>query len=231
MHKGLVVSISLILLLSIDALGIIGQYGDIFTTAWEMMGFETFALAVYQNPTLIQAVIDKIAALILNMFNTMAEMDWVGALWYSDDIAYTSGPMLNPDFFQENFFPYLKHIGSLCRKRSIPFIYHSDGVLWEFMSDILNCGVTALHPIEPKSMNIFEVKEKVGDQLCLCGGIDLDLLARGDQQQVVDIVTRYIKELTSFGGYCVGSSNSIPEYVRVENYLVMIETTLAVGSW
>jgi uroporphyrinogen decarboxylase len=214
-----------------DNMGIIGQYGDIFTTTWELMGFETFAIAIYQDPTLIQALIDRIGKLILNMFDTMADMDWVGALWYSDDIAYASGPMLNPEFFQTYFFPYLKHIGSLCHKRSIPFIYHSDGVLWEFMSEILASGVTALHPIEPKSMNIFEVKEKVGDLLCLCGGIELDLLSRGEKQQVVEMVTQYIEKLAPSGGYCVGSSNSIPEYVNVENYIAMIETTLTIGTW
>ena len=28
-----------------DSMGVIGQYGDIFTLVWELMGFETFAFA------------------------------------------------------------------------------------------------------------------------------------------------------------------------------------------
>jgi uroporphyrinogen decarboxylase len=213
-----------------DSMGIIGQYGDIFTTTWEMMGFETFAMAIYDNPELLRAIYKRIGKIILSMFKTMADMDWVGSLWYSDDIAYSSGPMVSPDFFRSYFFPDLKYIGSLCRKRSIPFIYHTDGKLWEVLSDILESGVTALHPIEPKSMDIFEVKEKMGSQLCLCGGVDVDLLSRGSKTDVIDMVIKYIENIASSGGYCVGSSNSIPEYVNVENYLAMIETTITRGS-
>jgi len=209
-----------------DTMGIIGQYGDIFTTAWELMGFETFALSIYEQPDLIEAIFGKLSELILSMFDTMSEMDWVGALWYSDDIAYSSGLMVNPDFFRTYFFPQLKHIGSLCKKRSIPFIYHTDGVLWEVMQDIIDSGVTALHPIEPKSMNIYEVKEKVGDRLCLCGGIEVDLLSRGNRVEVTKLVRQYIEDIAVTGGYCIGSSNSIPEYINVDNYLAMIEVAL-----
>jgi uroporphyrinogen decarboxylase len=98
------------------------------------------------------------------------------------------------------------------------------------MSDILESGVTALHPIEPKSMDILEVKEKMGSNLCLCGGIELDLLSRGSKEEVIETVTRTIEKIAYNGGYCVGSSNSIPEYVNIENYIAMIETTITMGN-
>jgi uroporphyrinogen decarboxylase len=214
-----------------DNMGIIGQYGDIFTTAWELMGFETFAMAIYEQPDLINAIFKKLSDLILNMFDTMADMDWVGTLWYSDDIAYSSGLMVNPEFFRSYFFPQLKYIGHLCKKRSIPFIYHTDGVLWEVMNDIIESGVSALHPIEPKSMDIYEVNQKVGEQLCLCGGIEVDLLSRGNTIEATNLVRQYIGDIAANGGYCVGSSNSIPDYVNVENYLAMVEATLRYGVY
>lgn len=207
-------------------MGIIGQYGDIFTNAWELMGFETFAMSTYEQPELVRAIYQKMEELILSMFDTMARMEWVGALWYSDDIAYSTGLMANPEFFREHFFPTLKHIGDLARSRGIPLIYHTDGVLWDVMDDIIGSGVTSLHPIEPKSMDIREVKRRYGDKLCLCGGIEVDLLARGTPGEVSSLVTEYIRDVGQGGGWCAGSSNSIPEYVKVENYLRMVETVL-----
>ena len=207
-----------------ENMGIIGQYGDIFTNVWELMGFETFAMAIYEQPDLVQAIFEKTADLILSMFDTMADMESVGVLWYSDDIAYSSNLMVNPDFLRTYFFPILKHIGNLAKKKGIPFIYHTDGVLWEVMDDFIDCGVTALHPIEPKSMDIYEVKQKVGDQLCLCGGVEVDLLARGTRQEVADLSKKYIEDIGRNGGYCLGSSNSIPNYVNPDNYQAMLLT-------
>lgn len=209
-----------------DGMGVIGQYGDIFTLVWEMMGFENFAIAIYEQPDLVSALFDNISKLILSMFDTMSDMEWIGALWYSDDIAYSSGLMVHPDILKQYFFPYLAHIGKLTKKRGIPFIYHSDGVLWNVMDEIIGCGVNALHPIEPKSMDIVEVKKKVGKKLCICGGIEVDLLARASEDDIIKIVRHVLKEIAIDGGYCAGSSNSIPEYINVKNYLAMVRTVI-----
>ena len=212
-----------------EGMGVIGQYGDIFTLVWEMMGFENFAIAIYEQPDLVSALFQKISELILHMFETMADIDWVGALWYSDDIAYSSGLMVNPDILRTYFFPLLGNIGKMAKKRNIPLIYHSDGVLWDVMDDIVKSGVNALHPIEPKSMDMSEVKNRYGDKLCLCGGVEVDLLARGSEAEVIALVEKWLSEVGSKGGYCAGSSNSIPEYVKIQNYKAMVRTVLQYG--
>jgi uroporphyrinogen decarboxylase len=215
-----------------DDMGIIGQYGDIYTTVWEMMGFENFSMKMYEDPDLISAMFKKIGDLILSMFETMASMDFVKVLWYSDDIAYSSGLMVSPDFIRENLFPYLKRIGDLAKKRNIPFIYHSDGVLYDVMPDLIDdIGITSLHPVEPISMDMAELKDRVGDKLCLCGGIDVDQLCRATPDEIRDLTRKFIEIAKGRGGWCAGSSNSIPEYVKPENYLAMIETVLKEGRW
>ncbi len=215
-----------------DDMGIIGQYGDIYTTVWEMMGFENFSMMMYEDPELIKAMFDKIGGLIMSMFETMADMDFVKVLWYSDDIAYSSGLMVSPDFIREHLFPYLKRIGELAKKRNIPFIYHSDGVLYDVMPDLIDdIGVTSLHPVEPISMDMSELKDRVGNQLCLCGGIDVDQLCRATPDEIRELTRKFIDIAKGRGGWCAGSSNSIPEYVKPENYMAMIETVLKEGKW
>jgi uroporphyrinogen decarboxylase len=214
-----------------EGMGVIGQYGDIFTVAWELMGFETFAMAMHDEPELVNAVFDRVAALVLSMYDTMADMEWVGALWFSDDIAYGSGLMVRPDFLRRKFFPSLRHIGTLAKRRGIPFLYHTDGVLWSVLDDIIAAGVDALHPVEPGSMDIVDVKRRHGKQLALCGGIDLDLLVRGTPDQVSSLVMQLVDTVAPGGGWCAGSSNSIPEYVPVANYRTMVETLLAYGRY
>jgi uroporphyrinogen decarboxylase len=209
-----------------DNMGVIGQYGDIFTNVWEMMGFETFALAIYEDVDLVNLLFERIGTLIISMFENMAEMDWVGVLWYSDDIAYVSGPMINPALLKKYFFPLLKKIGALSRQYHKPFIYHTDGDIRSVMFDIINSGVSALHPIEPKAMDILEIKKSYGDKLCLCGGIEVDMLARGSADEIVNRTKKMIRDIGQGGGYCLGSSNSIPDYVNIDNYKVMIETAL-----
>ncbi len=213
-----------------EGMGVIAQYGDIFTMTWEMMGFETFSLAIYEDPDLVKALNDTIGELVLSMFEYFAQSDSVDAIWYSDDIAFTQGLLVSPDTLHAYFFPWLKRIGDLARKSNKPFLYHSDGLLWDVFDDIIACGVDAIHPIEPKAMDIGEVKRRYGDKLCLLGNVDVDILARGSIHEIRQIVMHNIEKAGYNGGYCVGSGNSIPEYVLYENYLALLEASREFGG-
>jgi uroporphyrinogen decarboxylase len=188
---------------------------------WEMMGFETFSLALYEDRKLVEHLNNRLGELVVSMFERMASMEAVDVLWYSDDIAYASGLIVSPAVLQSLFFPWLRRIGGIAREAGKPLIYHSDGVLWDVMEEIIGCGVDALHPIEPKAMQLEDVKRLYGDRLCFVGHVDVDLLARGTEAEVRSQVRKNIQ--VARGGYCVGSGNSIPEYVRLENYLAMLD--------
>ena len=53
-------------------MGVIGQYGDIFTMTWEMMGFETFSINLFEQPDLIEKLNNQVGELVLSMFEVMA---------------------------------------------------------------------------------------------------------------------------------------------------------------
>ena len=69
-----------------------------------------------------------------------------------------------------------------------------------------------------------EVKKKWGDTFSLIGNIDVDLLSRGEPEEVEAMVLDRIEKLGYDGGYCVGSSNTVAPYVKPENFKAMIET-------
>jgi uroporphyrinogen decarboxylase len=104
-------------------------------------------------------------------------------------------------------------------------------VLWEVMDDLIACGVSALHPIEPISMDILQVKRRYGDRLAVVGNVEVDTLARGTSDQVRDQVRRLLREIAPGGGYCLGSSNTVPNYARLDNYRAMIEEARQLGRY
>ena len=210
-------------------MGIIGQYGDIFTMTWEMMGFETFSLALYEQPDLVERLNRTLGELVVSMFEYFAQSQAVDVLWYSDDIAYTSGLMVSPTVLRKYFFPWLKKIGSIAKSHGKPLIYHTDGDVRSVLPEIIACGVDALHPIEPKAMSLADVKHGWGDRLCLIGHVDVDLLSRGTPEEVRQTVRRNL-ETAGPRGYIVGSGNSIPEYVRFENYVAMLQAAREFGG-
>jgi len=215
-----------------DGMKIVAHHGDIFTTAWALMGFETFCFALAEDPDLVAAVYERIGRVVLRAFEVMATLPGIGAMWYSDDIAYTEGLLVSPAHFRAELFPRMKAIGDMCRAKNIPFLYHTDGVLWEVMEDIIDCGVDCIQPIEPKAMDIVEVKRRYGDRLSVMGNIDLGYtLTRGTPEETAEEVRERLRTVGPGGGYILGSSNTISNYVLYDNYRAMVETTLASGNY
>jgi len=206
--------------------------GHIFTPVWELMGFESFCFAIGENPELVDAVFRRIGETQVEILSRLIELPEVGAAWQPDDIAYTEGLMVAPEHLRRWMFPYYKRMGDMCHSLGKPFIYHSDGRLFEVVDDIIGCGFNALHPIEPKAMDIRELKRQYGGRLALMGNLDLGYtLTRGTPQEVVEETLGLLRDVGPGGGYCVGSSNSVPEYVPLANYNAMRETVLERGSY
>ena len=100
------------------------------------------------------------------------------------------------------------------------------------MDDIIDCGFDGLNPIEPKAMDINEVKRQYGDRITIIGNIDLGYtLTRGTPEEVRDEVRQRIHDLAPGGGYAVASSNSVPEYVPLANFSAMRDATLEFGRY
>ena len=200
--------------------------GDIFTAAWIMMGFSTFCIKTVEEPELIAAVMDSLADAQINAMAAAVEVagDKAGALFYSDDIAYTEGLMMSPAFYRKALFPHIARMVEMGRRCGLPLAYHTDGRLYDVFDDFASLGVRGVQPLEPKSMDPLEIQRRWAGKFCLMGNIDLDLMGRGTPEQVEAEVRRKVETIGANGGYMPGVSNTVPYYVKFENYKRMIET-------
>jgi uroporphyrinogen decarboxylase len=224
---------------SVDGIGEVlwrGQKVIAITTLHEqaasMLGTETLLYAVADQPGLVEYAYAKVGERIVHGFEEVAERPHVGALWLGDDLAYTEGMFYNPDVMRKTLFPWYREIGKIARAHNLPLVFHSDGDIRPVIPDLIEMGFNAIHPIEPKAMDIAEIKRAYGDRLCLCGNIDLCYtLTRGTPEEVRAEVKERIRTVGRGGGYAVGSANSVTDYVPLENYVAMLEAVRDYGRY
>jgi uroporphyrinogen decarboxylase len=206
--------------------------GRIFTPVWMTMGAETFFFSLENNEELVAAIFDKVGKIQLETLLRVIEHPCVGGVFNPDDVAHNSGPMINPRYLRKYLFPWYKKIGEICRQKNLGFAYHGDGDCSEVMDDLINCGFHGFNPVQPNAMDINEVKKKWGDKLCLIGNINLDsTLTTGNPEDVRAEVYERIRTIGPGGGYMVASSNSITDYVPLENMRALIDATFEFGQY
>jgi uroporphyrinogen decarboxylase len=210
----------------------IARFGNGFPEIEGLMGTEAFYVSLFDNPELVAWLFEKIGSIEYEAMERVVQHPAVGAIWVTGDIAYSQGLLVSPKVLRQYVFPQMKRMAALCHERDLPFMYHSDGDLSEVIDDLIDCGIDALHPIEPKAMDIAGLKKKYGHKLCLCGNIDLGYtLTLGTPEEVAEEVKQRLREIAPGGGYCCGSSNSVTEYVPMANFNAMRETVLHYGGY
>ena len=113
-----------------------------------------------------------------------------------------------------------------------PFIYHGCGNLLPVLDDLVEMGIDALHPIEPKAMNIYEIKPRLYGRVAIIGNVDVgEVLTQGTPETVEADVEEHIRLLAPGGGYAIGSSNSISYYVPADNYRAFLTAIRKHGQY
>jgi hypothetical protein len=167
------------------------DHGKIFTGVWWLMGLESFCAAIKRDPDLVARMYEKVGATQYRILDIATDFDCVGGVRFADDLAYAEGLMVSPAHLRKHFFPWLRACVELVHRKGKVFIEHTDGDVSLVLEDIIAAGVDGLHPIEPKAMDIVELKRTIGHRIALCGNIDLGYtLTRGTPEEASRVKER-----------------------------------------
>jgi uroporphyrinogen decarboxylase len=203
----------------------------LFETTWQMMGFERFAVAVRRDREFIARVTRFIADLICVSIEVMADAGMPGFL-YGDDLAFRSGPMLNPrtlkELYQEHYQRFTETAHSLGMKAMI----HSCGNTSALLPWFADCGFDAVNPLEPTAgVDLAEAKRAVGGRICLTGNIDVTrILVDADREEVFAAVKRAIADAGAGGGYILAPAHDHAS-MSVERLRWMVEAAREYGRY
>ncbi len=148
------------------------------------------------------------------------------------DLAMKTNTLMSPAHYRKFLKPYHQEICGTAHKRGVPIVKHTDGNIWPILDDLLEAGFDGIHPIQPQSMEIQEVKDQLKGKACVLGNIDCAyLLPFGKKEEVIEAVKDTIRKAAPGGGYILSSSNSIHPGCKGENVIAMFEAARKYGVY
>jgi len=80
---------------------------------------------------------------------------------------------------------HYKKITDITHQAGKLLVFHSCGNMYRLMDDVIDAvGVDAKHSFEDKIVPVEEAYRRWGDRVAILGGVDMDLLGRGTEEQV-----------------------------------------------
>jgi uroporphyrinogen decarboxylase len=189
-----------------------------------LMGYETLCYALYDQRSLMRAVADRVLAMNLKIIERLLEFKRVAIIWGSDDMGFRNGTLISPADLREFVLPGHKKAAELAHAAGRPYLLHSCGDLAKIMPDLIeDVRIDARHSFEDTIEDVREAKRRYGDRLTLLGGLDVDFLCRADEAAVRRRVRDTLDVCLPGGGYCLGTGNSVANYIPLKNYLALLD--------
>jgi len=203
---------------------------DPFKLSWRYRGGMQKLLVDYMlNPGLAHGLADIATEFDMGAIDIAAGIG-ADAIIVPGDLASEHTTIMSPRHYREFIKPYHRMLVEHAHSRGLRIIKHSDGNVWPIVDDFLEVGFDGIHPVQPQSMDIGEVKQYVKGKACVLGNIDCrDLLPFGTPDEVKSEVRETIRKVGK-EGYIISSSNSIHPGCKAENYIAMVEAAHEYGQ-
>jgi uroporphyrinogen decarboxylase len=196
--------------------------------AYLSAGIETFSYLLYDDPKLVEALLDLFTSWSARMMAHINELGFDMAI-IAEDLGSKTGPLFSPKIVRELFLPRMRKVVNVLK---IPWIYHSDGNIMSILDDLLTLGMKGIANIEPGAMDIEQLKRDYGGKICLMGNIDLHYtLTMGTPEETENEVRKRIETIGRGGGYILATSNGLANYCKPENVLAMKRTLEKYGTY
>jgi len=207
-----------------DGMKISMNVGGIFENSSWLMGLEAFSYALADQPDLVEAICTRVGELTLAAISHAVTIDNVGMVFLGDDLGFASGTLTSPAVLRQLIFPHYRRLVETVHEADRLLLLHSCGNLEHIMDELIDIGFDAKHSYEDKIMPVEKVYERWGDRVAILGGVDMDLLGRASAAEVRERTRRILEACAARGtGYCLGTGNSVANYLPPENYLAMLD--------
>ncbi len=208
--------------------------GDTFGTLSGMFDFPLLAMTVVEDFGLIKGMLDRIHGPLLAAVKDMASRteNVIYRFWGAE---YCGAPLLNPGkYFEDLVVRYDQELVDAVAGTGNFSMIHCHGKLDAILEMIADTGADAMEPIETlptvtADVTMRQVKERVGDRMCLMGGMqsmDLELLPPKDLEQQIRAT---IEEGAPGGGFVLLPTAMPIDVPLPEEKAANIETYLRAG--
>lgn len=174
-------------------------YG-LFGTLRDMMGVENLSMNFYDEPDLVQEMMDYLTDFWLSIYEKVVKDVKVDAIHIWEDMSGKSGSLISPDMVREFMVPNYKKITAFAKKHNIKMIaLDTDGDCDQLIPLFMEAGINTIMPFEVIAGNDINTYRAKYPDLVMMGGIDKLEIAKG--KEAIDRELERIRPMFKKGGY------------------------------
>ncbi len=180
--------------------------------AWR--GADQGMLDLVDDPGFVMAVMEKATDISIEV-GKAAIAAGVHGVYIGD--AWASASIISPHHYERFCQPFHAKAADVFHKLGAKVYLHICGNSSPILEMMADTGVDAIEPLDQMDIDgLADAKRRVGDRVCLKGGISTSALLNGSSEEVYRLCAEAI-ERCGPTGYILGSGDDIPRDAPFEN--------------
>jgi uroporphyrinogen decarboxylase len=213
--------------------------GGVYEHSYWLRGLENLYLDMATNLKYVEALAEEILGWKMEWWDQVlgAVGEYVQAVYMGDDLGSMEGPLFSPKIYRQVYKPRHKRLTEFLHKKAprAKVYLHSCGSIYDFLPDIIECGIDIINPVQvsAKNMESDRLKREFGKDLVFWGG-GADATKAMSFYRPADVkeeVKRRIHDFAPGGGFVFGSIHNIQADVPPENIVAFFEAAHEYGNY
>jgi uroporphyrinogen decarboxylase len=198
----------------------------IFETAWALRGYEQLLVDMAIDSDRANRVLDFPYHYHTTVTQHLVRLG-VDMIWLGDDVGGQDSMLMSPKMWRKYLKPRMAELIASLRSINpqIKIAYHTDGVVYQIIPELIEIGIDVLNPIQPMAMDPEKLKETYSDRLCFWGSIDIQqTMPFGTPLDVKKEVITRLKTIGRCGGLLIGPTHNLQLDTPLENFWALVNT-------
>lgn len=198
----------------------------IFETAWALRGYEQLLVDMAIDQAKANQVLDFPYLYHMAVTQNLVRLG-VDMIWLGDDVGGQNSMLMSPKMWRMYLKPRMAELIASLRAINplIKIAYHTDGVVYPIIPELIEIGIDVLNPVQPMAMDPEKLKADYGDKLCFWGSIDIQqTMPFGTPEEVKAEVRTRLKTIGRGGGLLIGPTHNLQLDTPLENFWAMVDT-------
>ena len=187
-----------------------------------LCGLENSILMAARNPDLLHRLLDVISNWSLQSIRLITKFGGCDMIVHRGWYEYYWSPKLYRTFLA----PRIKKEVDLAHRAGAKYCYVMTTGITPFLDIFKEMGIDMLYGVDPVQGNadLKKIKERIGDHVCIWGGVNSAVTLTGNKQGVERAVDDAIRFLAPNGGFILGAIDTLYEDTIWDNFVTMIRS-------
>lgn len=209
-----------------DSVAMSGVYITAMSGLIEMLGWNTLLGCAGEDPKRFGDFADRYCRWMQQFFTALAKSS-VPVVMVHDDLVWTEGPFIHPEWYRRFMFPNIKRLIAPLREAGKKILFTADGNYTAFVDDIAACGIDCF-VMEPLT-DMAYVARRYGKTHAFIGNADTRVLLNGSRDDIYAEVKRCMDIGKRCPGFIMAVGNHIPANTPIDNCLYYNEFCQQLG--